>query len=312
MSVAITPAIADPLDPASTPAERTERARRSRLRALIMFPVSFALVALLWEGYKAIGPANGGEILGFKLLPRTGDREMPHVWDMITRLGDPENGPGTPNIAGVVAKATWYSFRVALAAFVLGVIIGVVLAVFMSRFKVIERALMPYLVISQTIPIIGIAPVLVFVLASWSRDLGDQKWIAACILGAFLAFFPVTLGTLRGLKSAAPESVELMDSYAAGWWKTLIKLRLPASATFVAPSLRLAGAAAVIGVVVSEISVKINQGIGQLVLLYGQLVSSDPTKLFAAVFGAAVLGLAMSALVIGLEKLMLRSRPEGQ
>lgn len=290
------------------PARGAQRKRRRGLRVL-MFPITFAIVAALWEGYKVVGPQNGGKILGWKLLPRAGSREMPHVWDMVSRLTRPENGPNSQTIGIVVAKAAFYSFRVALLAFVLGVAIGMVLAILMTRFKFFERALMPYLVISQTVPIVGIAPVLVFILAAWSRNLGDQKWIAASLLGAFLAFFPITIGGLRGLKSASPESIELMDSYAASWWMTLVKLRLPSAAPYLAPAMRVAGAAAVVGVVVSEISVKINQGIGELVALYGQQATNDPAKLFTAVFGAAILGLVMSALVASMEKLMLRSRP---
>jgi NitT/TauT family transport system permease protein len=282
---------------------------RRRWLPLTMFPISFAAVGALWEAYKATGPENGGKIFGWKLLPRAGNREMPHIWDMFHRLARPENGPRSETIAAVVAKAAFYSFRVALVAFALGVIIGLGLAMLMARFKLAERALMPYLVISQTVPIVGIAPVLVFILAAWSRSLGDQKWIAAAALGAFLAFFPIAVGALRGLSSAPPESIELMDSYAASWWTTTIRLRLPSSAPYLAPALRVAGAAAVVGVVVSEISVKINQGIGQLVSLYGQQATNDPSKLFTAVFGAAALGLAMSTLVFSVERALLRSRP---
>lgn len=306
----MTVALGADIEPSVTPAVPiVASTHRRRLMRLVMFPITFAIVAAAWEGYKAVGPDNGGKILGWKLLPRAGSREMPHVWDMFSRLTRPENGPNSQTIAVVVAKAAFYSFRVALLAFVIGVLVGMALAILMARFRFVERALMPYLVVSQTVPIVGIAPVLVFILGAWSRSLGDQKWIAASLLGAFLAFFPITIGGLRGLKSAPAESIELMDSYAASWWKTLVKLRLPSAAPYLAPALRVAGAAAVVGVVVSEISVKINQGIGQLVALYGQQATNDPSKLFTAVFGAALLGLVMSALVASLEKLLMRSRP---
>ncbi len=132
------------------------------------------------------------------------------------------------------------------------------------------------------------------------------------ILGVFLAFFPVAMSTLRGLQSAQPAALELMDSYAAGWWRTLFKLRFPSAVPFIAPSLRLAGAAAVVGVIVSEISLGARAGVGRLILAYGQEASSDPAKLYAAVFGAALLGLALAAVVMGIDRLVMRRHPPEQ
>src|SRR6185312_9752812 len=124
-----------------------------------------------------------------------------------------------------------------------------------------------------------------------------------------LAFFPVAVGTLRGLKAAPPASVELMDSYAASWTKTLVKLRFPTAVPYISPTLRLAAAAAVVGVIVSEISLGVRAGVGRLILSYGQEASSDPAKLYTAVFGAAVLGLVMALLVVAIDKALMRNRP---
>ena len=117
-------------------------------------------------------------------------------------------------------------------------------------------------------------------------------------------------GTLRGLQSANPAAVELMDSLAAPWRRTLFKLRFPSAVPFIAPSLRLAGASAVVGVVVAEISLGLSTGVGRLIIAYGREASTDPPKLFAAVFGAAVLGIAMSALVVAIDRLLRRNRPQ--
>ena len=93
-----------------------------------MFVVAFGLVAGIWEGYKAIGPERGGKILGWRLLPQTSDQAMPHIWEMFRRLARPEvRGNGT-TIFHAVFLATWYSFRVALFALVLGVVVGLLLA----------------------------------------------------------------------------------------------------------------------------------------------------------------------------------------
>lgn len=129
------------------------------------------------------------------------------------------------------------------------------------------------------------------------------------LLGVFLAFFPVAVGTLRGLQSTAAAPLELMDSLAAGWWKTLLKLRFPSAVPYLAPALRLAGASAVVGVVVSEISLGVRFGVGRLILSYGQEATTDPPKLFTAVFGAAGLGLVMAAIVVGIDRLIMHNRP---
>ncbi|MEY2583897.1 MAG: NitT/TauT family transport system permease protein [Ilumatobacteraceae bacterium] len=281
----------------------------ARLRKLIMFPVAFATVAALWEAYKAVGPENGGRVLGMRLLPRTGDRAMPHVWKMVSRLGRPEVRGGKETILSVVTSATWYSFRVAFAAFVIGTVLGIAVAVMMARFRLLERALMPYLIVSQTVPIIVLAPLIIGLMAYGSRDLVSKTWIAATLLGVFLAFFPVAVATLRGLQSTPPAAVELMDSLASPWWRTLLKLRFPAAVPYIAPALRIAGASAVVGVVVAEISLGVPLGVGRLILSYGQEASTDPPKLYTAVFGAAALGLVMATLVALIDRQMMRRHP---
>lgn len=274
-----------------------------------MFVLAFVLVAVGWEVYKAVGPEQGGTVLGMHILARTDDRAMPHIWDMFSRFADPEVRGGEDAIWVVVLRAAWYSFRCSLLAFVAGSLLGIGLAILMSRFRVFERALMPYLVISQTVPIIVLAPLIFSLMAFKSRDLAEKTWLAAVLLGVFLAFFPVAMGMMRGLQNTPAASLELMDSYAAGWWKTMWKLRFPNAVSYLAPALRLAGAAAVVGVTVSEISLGVRFGVGRLILSYGQEATSDPPKLYTAVFGAAALGLVMAAVVLGIDRLLMRNRP---
>lgn len=290
-------------------AAAVKKVRTGRVRRALMFVLAFLLVAVLWELYKAIGPEKGGAVFGVRVLARTNDRAMPHIWDMLKRFSRPEVRGSKETILMVVIKASWYSFRCALLAFVVGSGLGIALAVLMARFRAAERAVMPYLVISQTVPILVLAPLIFSLMAYYSRSLTEKTWLAAVLLGVFLAFFPVAMGTLRGLQSTSASSLELMDSFAAGWWKTLLKLRFPSAVPYIAPSLRLAGAASVVGVTVSEISLGVKFGIGRLILSYGQEASSDPPKLFTAVFGAAVLGLVMAALVVGIDRRLMRHRP---
>lgn len=277
-----------------------------------MFFVSIALVAVLWELYKVVGPEKGGKLFGVAILPRSNDTAMPHLWEMLSRYAEPEmRAPNSKLIWFVVLKGAFYSFRLALVGFVLGSTIGVALAALMTRFKTMERGLLPYLVISQTVPLIALAPLVV----SWGGKLQIfgftwPRWLSASVLGAFLAFFPIAVGTLRGLKSAPAASLELMDSYAASWKQTLFKLRFPAAIPYMVPAFKLGASGAVIGVVVAEISTGLKGGIGRLIIEYARQATGDPAKVFTAVFGAAGLGLAMAGLVALADVLLMRNRPK--
>ena len=277
-----------------------------------MFFVSIALVAVLWELYKVVGPEKGGKLFGVAILPRSNDTAMPHLWEMLSRYAEPEmRAPNSKLIWFVVLKGAFYSFRLALVGFILGSTIGVALAALMTRFKTMERGLLPYLVISQTVPLIALAPLVV----SWGGKLQIfgftwPRWLSASVLGAFLAFFPIAVGTLRGLKSAPAASLELMESYAASWKQTLFKLRFPAAIPYMVPAFKLGASGAVIGVVVAEISTGLKGGIGRLIIEYARQATGDPAKVFTAVFGAAGLGLAMAGLVALADVLLMRNRPK--
>jgi NitT/TauT family transport system permease protein len=277
-----------------------------------MFLVSLALVAVLWELYKVVGPEKGGKLFGISILPRSNDTAMPHLWEMLSRYAEPEmRGPNSRMIWMVVLQGAWYSFRLALVGFVIGSTIGVGLAALMTRFKTMERGLLPYLVVSQTVPLIALAPLVV----SWGGKLHIfgytwPRWLSASVLGAFLAFFPIAVGTLRGLKSAPAASLELMESYAASWKQTLFKLRFPAAIPYMVPAFKLGASGSVIGVVVAEISTGLKGGIGRLIIEYARQATGDPAKVFTAVFGAAGLGLAMAGLVALADVLLMRNRPK--
>jgi len=275
-----------------------------------MFALALLLVAAFWELYKVIGPQDGGTIFGWTILPRANDTAMPHVWEMFSRYGQPENRASSTPIAMIVLQGAWFTFRIALAGFALGAVVGLSLAILMARYKVVERGLLPYLVLSQTVPLIALAPLVV----SWGGKLHLgafewPRWLSAAVLGAFLAFFPIAVGTLKGLTSTPPASLELMDSYAASWRQTLVKLRFPAAMPYIVPSLKLAATASVVGVVVAEISTGLAGGIGRLIIEYAREATSDPAKVFTAVFGAAALGLLMAGLVALIDLVGMRNRP---
>jgi NitT/TauT family transport system permease protein len=261
-----------------------------------------AAFVLLWEGYKVVGNPDGTVLFGVRVLPRADDLSMPHLWTVLQRLGRPELTGGRP-VWIVVLHACAFTFGITAAGFLAGTTIGFLLAVAMQRFRLVERGLLPYVILSQTVPLVALAPLI----AGWSGVL-FAPWMTVAVIAAYLAFFPVAVGMLRGLQSPAASGVELMRSYAAGWWRTLVKLRLPASLPYLFPALRLAGAAAVVGAVVGEISTGTRGGIGRLLIEYSREATSDPAKVYTAMLGAALLGLVVAGAVSLLELPLMRHR----
>lgn len=291
----------------TTPASATQR----RVRRTIMFIVALVLVAIGWQLYKLVGPEKGGSVFGWQILPKTNDRVMPNAWEPLQRFFEPAQTNSDESLLSVVLKGAWYSFRLAFVGLVLGTVVGLGLAILMARFRIVERGLLPYLVASQTVPLIALAPLVV----SWGGklQLGEwvwPRWLSASVLGAFLAFFPVAIGALRGLKSAPPAALELMDSYAASWSQTLWKLKFPAAVPYIVPSMKLAASASVIGVVVAEISTGLKGGIGRLIIEFARVATNDPSKVYTAVIGAALLGLVMAGFISLLDLLFMRNRPK--
>jgi len=285
-------------------------ARRAAYRTS-MFVLSIVLVVVLWEMYKVVGPQDGGKLFGAGVLPRSNDTAMPHVWTMLSRYGRPEVRGSDKRVWVVVLAGAWFSFRLAIVGFLLGSSIGVGLSILMSRFRLVERGLLPYLVVSQTVPLIALAPLV----ALWGGKLhifGFEwpRWFSAAVLGAFLSFFPIAVGTLRGLASAPAAAIELMESYAASWKQILLKLRFPSAIPYMVPAFKLGASGSVVGVVVAEISTGLKGGIGRLIIEYAREATADPAKVFTAVFGAAALGLTMAGVIAISDVYLMRNRPK--
>lgn len=272
----------------------TGLARRIGLGAL-----AIVLLGGIWELYKAVGPAEGVDVAGLQLLPRTTDLAMPHIWDMIARALEPVNSSeGSPPVWTSVLLAGASSLGTASVGLLIGSIVGVGLALLMQRFRVAESAVLPWLVLSQTVPLIALAPLIV----SWGGrvQIGAfewERWMSVAVIAAYLAFFPVAVGALRGLQSPDEINVELFRSYATGWWATLLHLRLPASVPYLLPAMRLGAASAIIGTVVAEVSTGAKGGIGRLIIEYAQSGSSDPAKAYSPIAVAVIMGLAAAGIV---------------
>jgi NitT/TauT family transport system permease protein len=264
------------------------------------------LVAATWELYKALGPADGvtvgaveGETgSGVILLPRTNDRSMPHLWDMAGRLFEATSGGSTPPLWITVVQAAGLTLGIAAVGWIIGVVVGLLLGLVMQRWRLAEWGLLPWIVVSQTVPLIAFAPVVNAIGNQIDRGGVDwPQWASVAVIASYLAFFPVAIGALRGL--AAPDAihVDLMRSYAAGYWKTLFRLRLPAAVPHLLPALRLAAANAVVGAVVAEVSIGMRGGIGRMILQLAGQGSSDPAAPWGPTFGAIALGLVAAGSV---------------
>jgi len=268
------------------------------------------LIALLWEGYKALGPTDGVIVGGARVLPRTTDLAMPHIWDMATRLAEPVTRSASAQpLWLVVALAALTTLGIAAAGWLVGLVVGVGLALVMQRWRLAEWGLLPWIVLSQTVPLIAFAPVV----KSWGSrvEIGSfewQDWMSVALIASYLAFFPIAVGALKGLQSPDRIHEELMHAYAAGYWRTLWKLRLPAAVPYLLPALRLGAANAVIGAVVAEVSTGLQGGIGRILIQFAGQASGDPAKAWGPIFGAIVLGLAAAGSVAVLGVLLRNYR----
>jgi NitT/TauT family transport system permease protein len=168
----------------------------------------------------------------------------------------------------------------------------------------LARGFMPWVVASQVVPLVAIAPMIVI----WGGKLGLPSWMAVTGISAYLAFFPVTINTLRGLRSPARVQVELMQSVAAGPVRAMGYLRLPAALPYLFAGLRLAATASVVGAIVGELSAGTGRGIGRAILTFTYYYSNGPEKLYASVFVAALAGIAFVQMLALLEFLTLRNR----
>ena len=275
------------------------------LRTAVTVTVAVVILVALWEGYKWVGDQTGGTWPGTTVdLPVTSnDITMPHVGDIAGELFDDiRDGRQTMPMTLYLARKAAVTFLEATIGFTLGVVVGMGLAVLMLRWRFAERGLLPWINVSQTVPLIALAPIVV----TWARLQGYPDMFGIALISTYLTFFPVAVSGLRGLQSPDVDHVELMRSYAAPWWATLVKLRLPAARAYLFPAFKLAATLSVVGAIVGEISIGTKTGLGRAILDFAQRYAVWPERLYASVIAAAALGLFVFGLVNGAEWLVMR------
>jgi len=289
-----------------------ERARIPRGLGIAIVIVG---LLVLWEALKwfAGDPWRiHADILGLRVdyehfppfhLRIASDLSLPHIWDVANAFIQPTPA-GDPRGMELLGAAL-FTFQEAFVGFVFGTLLGLALGTILVHSGLLERALVPYVVASQTVPIIALAPIIVVFLRA--------GWLSVAVIAAYLTFFPVTIATIRGLRAADRRTFELMRSYAASPLEILWKLRFPSAVPYLFPALRIAASASVVGAIIGELPSGIPGGLGGQILIDNQFYTSGPWNLWATIIAAALLGLAFVGLVALAERLLTsgRYRPVG-
>jgi NitT/TauT family transport system permease protein len=270
------------------------------LRRVGVFLAVLVCLWAAWEAYKAFG-----EAVGLTWPFEVNDRTFPHIHDMFGQLFEPSRRNG-PLLISVLFDAALFTAKEAAVGFVLGATVGFLLAIVLVHSEILLRGFMPYIVASQTVPILAIAPMVVV----WLGGRGLPGWFSVSVIAAFLTFFPVTINALRGLHSVDPRALELMSSYAASRWTTLWKLRVPASLPYLFAALKISATASVVGAIIGELPASIQDGLGGAILNFNQYYLSSPPSLWATNIIAALLGISFFLIVVLAERLVVKRAPE--
>jgi NitT/TauT family transport system permease protein len=185
---------------------------------------------------------------------------------------------------------SWVTLSSALLGFAMGTVLGILLAVGIVHVPTLDRSLLPWIIASQTIPILAIAPMIIVVLGS----IGLTGLLPKAIISMYLCFFPVTIGMVKGLRSPDPLQLDLMRTYSASPAQTLRLLRWPASLPFLFASLKVAVAISLVGAIVGELPTGATAGLGARLLTgsyYGQTVQIWSALVMASLLAATLVGL---------------------
>jgi NitT/TauT family transport system permease protein len=282
------------------------RALRGRVRGPLRFLLVFAAVIVAWELVKLVGgdPIRvDGQVVWAPPL-RIGlfsDLSLPHTWSIALAFFQPVQGTGQ-NLLVVLAGNALYTARGAGLGFAFGALLGLFLATVFVHSRLLERALVPYVIASQTVPIIALAPMIVIAVG--------PTVAAVVIIATYLTFFPVTIAMIRGLRSPDPRALELMRSYAASPRSVLWKVRFPASLPYLFTALKIAATASIVGAIVGEGPGQLPDGLGRAIITFNQYYITAPERLWASIIMSGALGITFFLIVRTVERRVLRDRPD--
>lgn len=265
------------------------------IRTGTTFVLVLVVLVILWQVSKAVLNLDG--------------LTLPHIGDIVGALFQPVQ-EGQPILGGILFKAALFTLTEASVGFAIGALVGFILAVIFAHSRLLERGLMPFVVASQTVPILAIAPMVVVWLGPTASGLGIP-WLSVAVISAYLTFFPVTINTLRGLVSTPSTAVELMQSYAATNRQILVKLRIPHALPYIFTALKVSATASVVGAIIGELPSGIQDGLGGKIINFNQYYASGPARLWATNLVAALTGILAFCIIALAERLLVRwSHPE--
>ena len=194
----------------------------------------------------------------------------------------------------------WITLQSTMWGFLLGTTLGILGAIAIVYFRVADMSLMPWAVISQTIPIVALAPMIIVL----SNQVGiEGRGVPKAIIAAYLCYFPVLISMVKGLRSPSASELDLLKTYSAGKLQSFFKLRLPASVPFLFTSLKVGIAAALVGTIVGELPTGAVSGLGARILIGDQF--GTPLAIWAALFAAAILAGVLVTCIDLLQKVTL-------
>lgn len=235
------------------------------------------------------------------------DLNLPHLQSISEALLQPARRNGPLLLIRILTNAALYTWTEAILGFFIGATLGFVLGSLFAHVQLLQRSLLPYVVASQTIPIIALAPMIVI----WLRD--TNPLIPVAVISAYLTFFPVTINTLRGLQSPPQTAIDLMKSYAATKWEIMWKLRFPSALPYIFTALKVSATASVVGAIIGELPSGIRNGLGRAILDFSSDYSLISTpKLWSAILIASSVGILFFLIVTVIEFIVLRGQQEPQ
>jgi NitT/TauT family transport system permease protein len=272
-------------------------------------PVAVVLAALLIVWYAAALPMNsglpsfpaGGTLTERFIAAWALDRPVlpaPHQVVAALWAATVETPVSSPRSLVFHSAITLSS---ALLGFALGAVLGMALAVGIVHVRTLEKSLLPWLIASQTIPILAVAPIVVVALGA----AGITGLVPKALISMYLSFFPVAIGMVKGLTSPEPMLLDLIRTYSAGRAQTLLRLRLPAAVPYLFASLKVAVAISLVGAIVGELPTGGTFGLGARLLsgsYYGQTI-----QIWAALFAAAILAACLVQMVALAERLTAKA-----
>jgi NitT/TauT family transport system permease protein len=299
-------------------------------------PVLGVLIALVAVWYAAVAPMNirvaldGAERAGAVIAPEGARvRAETSVWVLMARNPDhiadgyalsrprlPTPGQvaqelwkgsgemiqrGRPMSKRSLIYHGWITLHSTLWGFALGTALGMACAIGIVYSRVLDMSLMPWAIISQTIPIVALAPMIIVV----SGQLGiEDRTFPKAIISAYLCYFPVLVGMVKGLRSPSAQQLDLLRTYSASGAQGFWKLRLPASLPYLFTSLKVGIAAALVGTIVGELPTGAISGLGARILIGDQF--GTPLAIWSALFAAAILAGVLVTLLDLTQRIVVR------